>query len=81
MKPITPIAIHDGARRITYSRMVKDGGRVDAAIDRDGVVLTEWEFGAEDLARIWRGGTLRLWVYTKGKPMCAVELETTEPEP
>lgn len=80
MKSIAPTQIHDGARRIRYAK----GARtfpLDAAIDSNGLVLTEWELDAADLARLWRGGTIRLWVHTGGKPLQPVYIETTEPEP
>jgi hypothetical protein len=80
VKPITPVQIPTGARRVTYRRGWRTE-QLDAAMDDTGLVLTEWEFGAEDLAKMLRGGTVRLWVHTRGKAFQPVHLETTDPEP
>jgi hypothetical protein len=80
MKPIEPAGMHVGARRVVYPGRKPSVIDLPAAVDDTGLVLTEWELGAEDLARLLRGGTIRLWLHTHGKPLQPVALETTEPE-
>lgn len=75
MKPVTPVAPHDGAALIVLGANQPQYDPLPAAIDGNGLVLTEWEFSAEELAAILAGGRLRLWTYTFGSPFQPVHLE------
>lgn len=47
-------------------------------IHQEGQVLTEWEFTAEDLAKVLAGGRLRLWVWTFGQALQPVAVQVVE---
>jgi hypothetical protein len=49
-----------------------------AVMAPDGLVLTEWEPTAEELAAIIEGGRLRLWVSTFGRGFPPVALEVVQ---
>lgn len=86
MKPIEPPQVHENAKRIKYAAnasKMRGWQELPAALDDKGLVLTEWEFSAEDLSRVLRGGTLRVWI-SSGSPQGTIHpmaVETSEPEP
>jgi hypothetical protein len=75
MNAVPPIEIHDGAERVTFGANQPQYFPLPAARSRDGLVLTEWEFTAEELAVILAGGRLRLWTHTFNAPFQPVSLE------
>ncbi len=78
VKPVTPTAIPTNATRIVLAKDQPQYEPLPAAISSDGLVMTEWEFSAEDLATVVAGGRLRLWTYTYGHPFQPVQLEVVE---
>lgn len=75
MIPVPPTAVHTGAERIVLGANQPEYIPLPAARSADGLVLTEWEFTAEELAAILNGGRLRLWTYTFDQPFQPVMLE------
>lgn len=73
MNPVEPMGIPPGGRRVVF----RANGCVDlpAAVASDGLVLTEWEPRAEDLAALLRGGRVRIWIMTSGKPLQPLVVE------
>lgn len=78
MIPIPPKTPHAGAERIVFAKDQPEYDPLPAAVDRDGLVMTEWEFTAEELAAIVNGGRLRLWIYTFRRGLQPVALEVVE---
>jgi hypothetical protein len=78
MNAIEPETIHDNATRIVFAKNQPEYQQLPAAIDDKGLVLTEWEFSAEDMAKIVNGGRLRLWLLTFNGPLQPVALEVVE---
>lgn len=75
MTPVEPQASHNGARRVVFAKDQPEYIPLPAAVSPDGVVLTEWELSASDLATLLNGGRVRLWVYTFNKPLQPVFIE------
>jgi hypothetical protein len=75
MKPVQPSVVHEGALLAVIGARQPEFDPLPAAIDAAGLVLTEWEFSAEDLAVILNGGRLRLWLHTFNRPLQPVSLE------
>lgn len=73
-----PAQPHQNGRLVTFAVNQPAYELLPASIDPGGIVMTEWELGAEDLARILNGGRVRLWVYTFGQPLQPVMLEVVE---
>lgn len=78
MNPVPPVQPHPGAHRITFAADQPEYAPLPAAIDPAGLVMTEWELTAEELARILAGGRIRLWVWTFRQPLQPVAMEVAE---
>lgn len=74
MKPITPTP-HEGAVLIVLGADQPQYDPLPCARSADGLILTEWEFSAEDLEKIFSGGRLRMWTHTFGTPFQPVSVE------
>jgi len=82
MKPITPHVMTAGSQLVVFAKDQPEYEPLPAAVDPQGVVMTEWELSAEDLAGVVNGGRIRLWIWTFGAPLQPVMLEVaTEPAP
>lgn len=77
MKPIAPTP-HAGAAPLVFAVNQPEYDPVPAAMDMTGLVLTEWELSAEDLAKVLNGGRVRLWIWTFRHPLQPVRLEVVE---
>ena len=77
MKPITA-ALHQHARLVVFAKDQPEYEALPASVDPDGLVMTEWELTAEELATIVNGGRVRLWVYTFNRALQPVMLEVVE---
>lgn len=78
MNPVMPKSFHLGARPIVFAKNQPEYDPIPAAVDSAGLVMTEWEFTAEELAAILAGGRLRLWIHTFGRPLQPLSLEVVE---
>jgi hypothetical protein len=81
MRAIEPTVVHSDARRVTFTGQKPHVSDLPATMNDSGLVLTEWMLSAEDLARLLRGGTVRLWVHLGKARFPPVKMETVEPEP
>ena len=79
MTPVEP-ALHDGARLVVFAKDQPQYIPLPASVDKEGVVMTEWEPTADELDRLLSGGRIRLWVHTCGHPLQPVLVEAIEPE-
>jgi len=77
MKPITP-ALHQNGRLVVFAKDQPEYDPLPASVDAEGLVMTEWELTAEELATIVNGGRIRLWVYTFNRALQPVMLEVVE---
>lgn len=78
MKPVVPTAMLPGAQMIVFAQDQPQYDPLPAAVNSDGLVMTEWELSAEELARILAGGRVRLWVWTFRRALQPVMLEVVE---
>lgn len=78
MKPILPVHVHPDAVPIVFAVNHPEYDPLPAAIDTQGLVMTEWEFSAEDLAKIVNGGRIRLWIWTYRRPLQLISMEVVE---
>lgn len=78
MVPIVPKTLHEGAEVIIFAKDQPEYDPLPAAVDAKGLVMTEWEFSAEELARVLAGGRVRLWVHTFRQRLQPVALEVVE---
>lgn len=62
MKPVEP-PISPGTQRIVFGEKQPEYISLPAAVSEEGVVMTEWELSAEDLAALVNGGRVRLWIW------------------
>jgi hypothetical protein len=76
--PIIPKNPHAGATIVVLARNQPEYDPLPAAVSQDGLVMTEWEFTAEELAAVLAGGRLRLRTFTFGHPFQPVQLEVVE---
>jgi hypothetical protein len=81
MKAIVPSAPHTGSTLVEFARNQPQYDPLPAMVDPSGLVQTEWELSAEELAQVLRGGHLRLWIWTFRHPLQPVAIEITEPDP
>ena len=78
MMPVEPI-IPEGSRRVVYAEHQSEYIPLPAAVDPEGVVLTEWQLTDEELDMLLCGGRIRLYVHTFGAPLQPVMIEATAP--
>lgn len=78
MKPIQPVRVHPDALPIVFAADQPEYDPLPAAIDGKGLVMTEWEFSAEDLAKMLNGGRVRLWIWTFRHPLQPIQMEVVE---
>jgi hypothetical protein len=79
VKPIPPPHVHPGAAPIVFAKDQPEYEPLPAAVDMTtGLVLTEWELSAEDLAALVNGGRVRLWIWTFRHPLQPVRMEVVE---
>lgn len=76
MKAAIPVIGHPGSRAVLL--VAQDCDTLHAMRSPDGLVMTEWEFSAEDLARILNGGRIRMWTRTFGQRFQPVALEVVD---
>lgn len=86
MKPVCPIAPHEGAKLITFAEDQPEYTPLTASVDTNGVVMSEWEPTAEELDSLLAGARIRLWMHTcRPAPLpplpMPVQLEVSEPLP
>ena len=79
MTPVQP-PLHDGAELIQIAEAQDEYVTLPASVDAAGLVMTEWELTAEELAILRCGGRIRLWCHTFGNPLQPVALEAVMPE-
>lgn len=78
MTPVAPKVMQEGARLVVFAEDQPEYAPLPAAVSPDGVVMTEWELSAEDLATLLNGGRIRMWMSTFGRALQPVMLETVE---
>lgn len=88
MTPVEPTTLHDGARLVIFAKDQPEYTPLPASVDADGVVMTEWEPTADELAALFTGGRVRIWAHTLNKtpedwrrrPLQPVRVEVAAPE-
>lgn len=78
MKPVEPKVPHDGAALVVFAKDQPQYDPLPAYVDGAGLVMTEWEFSAEDLATIVNGGRVRLWISTFRRSLQPIAIEVVE---
>jgi len=83
MNPVEP-TIHEGAVLVVFAKNQPEYTPLPASVDGSGCVMTEWEPTEEELACLFVGGRIRLWIHgtgvQKGRPFTPVQLEVIGPE-
>lgn len=79
MKQVKPSAPHAGASFVEIAKTQAQYETLPAYVDGQGLVQTEWEPTAEELAHLLNGGRVRLWVWTFGFPLQPLMLEAVPP--
>jgi hypothetical protein len=77
VRAVEPAALHEGAALVVIAKDQPEYLPLPASVSPDGVVMTEWEPTAEELARLMNGGRVRLWIYTFRNPLQPVSVEVT----
>lgn len=80
MNAVTPEQIHANAKRVIFAENQPEYLPLPAAIDDEGLIVTEWEPTAEELAQLLAGCRVRLWVWTGKRPLQPLRLEVAERE-
>ena len=78
MKPVTPRGVGlpmDEFEAVVFARNQPQYLPLPALVDREGVVVTEWEPDPDELARLCSGGKIRLYVHTFSKPLPPLKVE------
>ncbi len=72
MRPVAP-SVEGG--RIVFGANQVEYEPLPAAITREGVVVTDWEPSAEDLATLMEGGRVRISILTFGDKLQPLKVE------
>jgi hypothetical protein len=77
---VEPNALHEGARLVVFAKDQPQYHPLPASVSDDGVVMTEWEPTAEELAGLLAGGRIRIriWTHTFGQPLQPISVEVSE---
>lgn len=82
MTVVEPTLPHDGATIKVFGNNQPPYDALPASVDNDGLVMTEWEPSAEDLALLMRGGRVRVWLHHTGvqlgQPLTPIAVEICE---
>ncbi|MES2360028.1 MAG: hypothetical protein V4529_16935 [Gemmatimonadota bacterium] len=62
MTPVEP-TLHENAQLIVFAKDQPQYIPLPASVDKDGVVMTEWEPTADELDRLLSGARIRLWLH------------------
>lgn len=78
MRAVQPNALHAGGRLVVFAKDQPEYNPLPASVDGNGLVMTEWEPSAEDLATLVNGGRVRIWLHTHGQPLQPIGVEVAE---
>lgn len=82
MKPVEP-SLHKDATLIVFAKDQPQYIPLPASVDSNGLVMTEWELTEEELACLFVGGRIRLWIHGTdvqiGRPFTPLQIEVVEP--
>lgn len=78
MNPVEPSSLHPGARLVIFAKDQPEYIPLPAAVDENGLVMTEWEPTAEELGLLLSGGRIRLWTHTYRTPLQPQKLEVID---
>ncbi len=79
MQPIIPPVKSEGGTLVTIAENQPEYVPLPAYVDKNGLVMTEWEFSDEEIRMIIEGGKLRLWIHTFNNPLQPVQLCIVRP--
>jgi hypothetical protein len=79
MRPVRPVAPPRGAQFATFAEHQPEYDPLPASVSADGLVMTEWEPTAEELAALVAGGRVRIWLHTYGRPLQPLNVEVAAP--
>lgn len=79
MTPVEP-SVHEGAELRLLAADQPPYAPLPASVDRDGLVMTEWELADDEFERLLSGGRVRLWLHTAGDPVQPMNVEIVAPE-
>ncbi len=77
MQPVEQFP-YDGMTAVTFAKDQPQYDPLPALVDREGVVLTEWQPSEAERAALARGENIRLWIWTCGRPLQPVALGVTD---
>ena len=80
MNPVVPPLIPTDTKLVVYGALQPDYVPLPAAVDSDGLIMTEWEPSAEELEVLLQGGRVRIWIHTYGHPLQPLQVNVAEPE-
>lgn len=78
MKPVTPRGVGLPMDEFTATIFAKNQPQYEqlpALVDREGVVVTEWDPNKDEIARLCAGGRIRLYVHTFGRALQPLRVE------
>lgn len=75
MRAVEPEKLHEGGTRVVLGIGQDEYLPLVASMSVDGMVMTEWEPSAEDLARLLDGGRVRIWLQTFGHGFPPINVE------
>lgn len=77
MTPVEPRP-REGAEAVVFAKDQPEYIPLPANVTPDGLVMTEWEPTATELAHLCAGARVRLWVWTAGHPLQPVALDVVD---
>ena len=78
MTPVEPLARQEHDRLVVFAKDQPEYFPLPASVNPAGVVMTEWELSAEDLAALLGGGRVRIWLHTFNQPLQPISVEVTK---
>ena len=77
MKPVEPRE-REGATPVVFAKDQPEYIPLPSNVTPDGLVMTEWEPTALELAHLAAGARVRLWIWTHGNPLQPVALDVAD---
>jgi hypothetical protein len=80
MNPVVPSGYSHNFHAVVLAKDQPEYVPLPAVVNREGLVVTEWELDTDELERILRGARVRLRIQTFGHPVQPIQLDVMVPE-
>lgn len=78
MIPVEPSYCADADTRVVFAKAQAEYFNLPATISPEGIVTTEWELNAEEIATLVIGGRVRILLHTFNQPLQPLRVDVAE---